>query len=311
MTNAYGVLSVGTVLKNRYWILEMDRFQLFYFHTEYMAFDMVSKKTVRVAEFFCRDTAVRNPDDSVTVLKHDSFYAGLNWFQKHIYYAERMPEGFPKLLDHFQANGTQYAVLEWRDSEWSLSEWMHEMSFEMEKITSMKDAVELLSGAMEELSRLHSAGYSFRWLNEDTILMDPETKRTYLSCFCNIGLYPDTNEDPLEDIYSEPKRGWIRHCQPPECCMRRLRWGPWSAVYTLCAMLYFLVTKKSVPPVPERMLEGWSIPEGILWAPMRTVLEKGLALEPASRYQSVEELRWALRCAIREYETGVTIPVYR
>ena len=304
MVDQFGVLSAGTLLNGRYMIVEEDRFQHCFFRVEYIGFDKITGKRVRIAEYFWHENAVRMPDDSVVPTDEESFRLGLNWFCKHIYYADHMPHGLPGLQEYFKANGTYYAVLEWRDSEWCLSEWMTEFPFETEKLTSIESAVELLSGAMEELSRLHSAGYVFRWLDDETIHMDINTRRTYLACFCNIGLFPDANDDPLEDWCSEPRRGWIRYCQPPESCMRKKQLGPYSAVYSLCAVLYVLITRKMVPAVPNRMLEDWHIPEDIFSPSVRNVLEKGLALQTGERYQSVEELRWALQCAIATDKNG-------
>lgn len=311
MVNQFGVLSAGTLLNGRYIIIEEDRFQQCFFRTEYTAFDRILGKRVRIAEYFWHENAVRKPDDSVVPINEESFRQGLNWFCKHIYYADHMPEGLPKLLEHFQANGTQYAVLEWRDSEWSISEWTIECPYDAQKMRSVEAAVNLLSGAMDELSRLHSAGFAFRWLNSDTIHMDIQTNKTYLSCFGNVALYPDANDDPIEDWRSEPRRGWMLYCEPMECFLRNKKLGPYSAVYSLCALLYVLSTGKVVPTAPSRMQESWRIPEGSFSTSVRAVLEKGLAIRPADRYQSVEELRWALQCAIRENDTSVTIPVYR
>jgi len=300
MGNQYGVLTEGTVLNYRYFIFEADRFQHCYFHEQYIAFDRVSQKKVRIAEYFCHENAVRQPDDTVVPVDARSFQQGLQWFRKHVRYAAMMPAGMPKLLDRFQANGTEYAVLEWRDSEWDLVEFMSEFPMEFEKIKSIESALSFLSGAMEELSRLHSCGFVFRWLNVNTIHMDPETKRTYLSCFGNVGLYPDTNEDPLEDNFSEPRRRFQYGCEPGECFTRKKAFGPYSAVYTLCSLLCMLVTNTVVPAIPERVSDGWSVPTGFFTEPVRRVLNKGLSLRAEDRYQSVEELRWALLCAMRE-----------
>ena len=307
MANRNGVLSVGTWLNNRYIIIEEDRFQHCLFRTEYIAFDRISGNRVRIAEYFWHENAVRQSDDSVRPMNEDSFRRGMNWFCKHIYYARNMPEGFPMLLEHFEANGTHYAVLEWRDSEWCLSEWMTEAPMEWHEMTSIEPVLELLSGALEELSRLHSAGYIFRWLDDETIHMDIETKRTYLACFGNIGLYPDANDDPIEDWSSEPRRGWMRYCQPPESCMRKKEMGPYSAVYTLCAIMYVVVTGEMIPPVENRMFEPWKMPEGRFPPAVHRVLEKGLALRSSDRYQSLEELRWALQCAIRKSRRERTV----
>lgn len=289
----YGALPRGTVLNNQYWI---EGAKDHYFHMEYEAIDLKNMQRVTVVEYFCREIAHRLEDGSIETWDGEEYRKGWEWFEKHIYYGMETCG----IYNPFRYNGTIYAVMKHKKYI-TLEEFVrNNKSGQM----MLPAAVGLLNDAMDELSRLHSAGFVHRWLGMDTILWSDG--EIFLDCFGNVAKYPDRNDDPIADRGSEPRRFFaLRYpwCYPIEYMAEKQPLLPASAVYVLSAIITWLVSGQNPPTSMDRIMENtWKVPRNVwLTEPVCQVLEKGMAIRQADRYQSVEEFRWNLNRVMYSY----------
>jgi len=73
--------------------------------------------------------------------------------------------------------------------------------------------------------------------------------------------------------------------------------GPWTDVYAMCATIFYCVRGKALPTAVERV-SGVRADFSAFSPAVAAVLEKGLAVRPEDRIQSMGELRAALKAAI-------------
>ena len=288
------VLPTGTMLKGRY---RTGTAVMEYFFITYDAVDTLRNYSVTVVEYFCNRVAWRPADDGITVEKfHKEFYNGYEWFQKQVRYASQMPDDLMHILDTFEENGTIYAVLEQERGKLLETELQ-----EPDKIWDPEELLELLDGAMNMASRLHSAGFFHRWLGVDTIRICGG--KSTIDCFGNVGRYPDKNNDPdMGLISSEPvRRIFHRWEYPVEYYSAKREIAPYSAVYAFAAIFVRFLTQTEPETAIDRLTENSTkLLHNNLPEPLRCVLEKAMAIRPADRYQTIEEFRWAMSYVINQ-----------
>lgn len=173
----------------------------------------------------------------------------------------------PGVIDCFEENRTAYIVMDDAGGE-TLTEYTKTH----EKMTA-EQLMRRLLPVMETLKKLHEGNILYENICPSNIVV------TEKGSFKLLGVPKDDRD------YSYLPAEQCGSCQTP---------GPWSDIYSLCALIYEYLTGRTPPEALVRMLfDEWKKPSelGISIDPaLERILEKGLKPDAEERYRSMEEL---------------------
>ncbi len=186
-----------------------------------------------------------------------------------------------KVYDVFFENETAYIIMNYLEGE-SFQRWLVRRDEPLDE----KSCFELLEPVMRDLRQVHERGIIHRDIKPDNLMRTPEGKLILL----DLGAAKDLSGGSAQSSYMVASQGF----SPVEQYTRHGAIGPWTDVYAMCATIYYCVTGKLLPTPTERM-SGEEADFSLLSPALRPVLEKGLAIKPRDRFQSMGELLDALR----------------
>ena len=162
------------------------------------------------------------------------------------------------------------------------------------KLLSLVEAVQLLEPVMNALSFMHARQMLHRDISPDNIYLR-ETPSGFSPCLIDFGAAYSARRDFTQSM----PRVRNLHFSPPDQNYPREQQGPPMDIYALSATLYFMVSGKPPVSADDRIIDGLQLipvtthvahlPDE-LWQ----VINRGMALERAKRFQSIAELRTAL-----------------
>ena len=282
-------LPPGTLLRNRYLIgkaLGQGGFGI-----TYAGFDINLTRKVAIKEFFPEGTVWRDSKltTSVSCYNDASFQerydVGIRKCMNEAQSLARLDDipNIVRVLDYFKENNTAYIIMEFVEGV-TLKAFLRQQSHTM----SFQQAVKLLSPVGTALQEIHRRAFVHRDISPDNIMICPNGKTKLL----DFGAVKTVAPDGSATINLVVKRGF----SPIEMYSTTGKIGPWSDVYSYCATLFYIISKSKVDEPLERMGHdslGEKLANLVLPA-QRSVLEKGLALQPYQRYQNMSELLAAL-----------------
>lgn len=260
--NRQGALPEGTVLKDRYKlekVLGRGGFGI-----TYRAFDRNVQVEVAVKEYLAKsgeeaERAVREARIAASLYELDGIVA---------------------VRDYFKENGTAYIVMEYVRGV-SVKQYITKHG--------RMNGQEVLKGIaplMKSIQKIHEKGILHRDISADNLMITKDGKWKLID-FGAAGFVDPKREEHTILI----KRGFV----PVEQYRAEEKLGPWTDVYSLCAVIYFMISGM----VPEDAMERWINDrmirlEDIYGTGLSVVqsqeIMKGLAVRKEERYQSVEEL---------------------
>ena len=270
------------------------------FGMTYIAREMHSGTTVAIKEYFpARCQPQRQQDLSVhpDAQLEKLFQAGRQSFlsEASMLYAVRNIKSIVHVLDYFDANGTAYMVMDYLNGT-TLADMLRTQE-RFEATLLLRRFLPFL----RDLGRLHDAGVLHRDIAPDNIMLMPDGSLKLLDFGC---------ARSLEDGKSMTvilKPGFA----PIEQYQSRGQ-GPYTDIYAVCATLYYCLTGSVPTAAPERLtavMDGRADPLvppsacGVFISPeLERTLMWGLALQPTSRPQAMEELAAELERAMPEEE---------
>lgn len=245
---------------------------------------------IAIKEYFPPSLAVRSRQEGVFSLhpypekNTDAFYKGRLRFLKE---AEIL-KSFQKLAcivsvyDLFEENGTAYLVMEYIEGL-TLRQYVNDNG-----TLTFPEISELILPVMQSLAEVHDKGLIHRDISPDNLILGTDN-RLHLIDF---GAAGNENQGTAQNTIIL-KAGYA----PPEQYIGNGKVGAWIDVYALCATIYFTLTGTAPAEAIQRLdsdapgpLPG--LARLLPW--QRAVLEKGLQLRPADRYQNMYSLRSAL-----------------
>lgn len=262
------------------------------FGITYLTYDVQTKKTAAVKEFFPKGYAVREEGGTrVGVLAPEnvtSFNHWLNAFTEEARILVRIKSlhGVVKLLDFLRENNTAYIVSDYLEGE-SLRAYLTAREY---KIT-WTEALSILRPVLESLQLLHESGVLHKDVSPENIQI-VRGKYVKLIDFGAATLFKrKTEEFPFlvrKEGYS-PIELYKPHAYPQ---------GPWTDVYQAGATLFNCVTGY-IPPAATERLEKDRLPSPFsLGADLPVHVEeavlKAMAILPDDRYPSIREFMNAL-----------------
>ena len=259
------------------------------FGITYLARDTHLDKDVAIKEYLPTAFAARAADGTVvpvTQQQERDYRWGLERFSQEARTLGRFSH--PNIVHvnrYFELNGTGYMVMDYERGQ-SLKAFVQAPSF-----LSEAQLRALIGPLLDGLEKVHAAGFLHRDIKPDNIFLRDDGRPVLI----DFGSARQTLSDPGQALTTIVSPGYA----PFEQYTTSKQQGPWSDIYSLGGVLYFLVTGENPPDAITRM-KGDSLAERL--APARQhysvalieAIEWSLALEETERPRDVATWRRAL-----------------
>lgn len=257
----------------------------------YLAHDHSLQRRVALKEYMPASLAARNPNGSISVRSEqhlEAFAAGRSSFVNEARLLAQFDHpALVKVFRFWEANGTAYMVMPLYVGK-TLRQIMHERP-------SLDEAwiKRFLAPILDALEVIHRDNCFHRDISPDNILLLPNDKPVLL----DFGAARRVIGDMTQALTVFVKHSYAPIEQYAE--MPELKQGAWTDIYTLSALVYFMIARKLPPPSVGRVVQDSYEPlvkraagrysEGFL-----TGLDICLRVRPEQRPQNIAEMRTLL-----------------
>ncbi len=269
------------------------------FGITYMAWNLALETPVCIKEYFPAGAAVRSLNRNGLVLwgsgeSAEQLKTRRESFVKEARKAARLSDlsSIVKVWDVFYENETAYIVMNYIAGE-TLKNYLVKRG----RVLEEEACLGLLLPVMRDLDQVHARGIIHRDIKPDNLMLTPEGSVILL----DLGAAKDLSSGSGQSSFLVASQGFT----PLEQYNRNGRIGSWTDVYALCATIYYAAAGKLLPTPTER-LSGEKIDFGMLSPRLASVLERGLAIQPEDRIQTMAQLCAAFQTA---FKTDAPAPV--
>ena len=265
------------------------------FSIVYLAYDYALARHVAVKEYMPASLAVRNPNGPLSVpaqADQEIYRVGLSSFLSEAKLLARFDApSLVKILRFWEGNGTAYMAMPLYDGV-TLQQLVDSGRFDANE----KRVRGVLEQLLEAIDRLHRAHCFHPDIAPDNMLLLADGR-------------------PLLLDFGAARRVIQAHADGPAAALKpgfapvedyeeisNLKRGPWTDIYALGAVAYFVISGKTPPPALSRMADDRMTPARQAGAdrysePFLAALDHALAVMPQQRLQSVADFRRALGMA--------------
>ena len=260
------------------------------FSIVYLAMDHSLQRTVAMKEYMPSALAVRTGRSQVQPRSHrhqDTFETGLRSFVNEARLLAQFDHpALVKVFRFWEINGTAYTVMPYYQGP-TLKE-----AVQTGRVPRSEEwLVSLLSPLTEALMVIHAAQCYHRDIAPDNILLLDGSSQPLILDF---GAARRVIGDMTQALTVILKPGYAPVEQYAE--VPGMRQGPWTDVYALAAVIYWVVTGATPPASVGRMLNDTFVPaakraEGRYSARFLAAIDRALALRPEHRTASIQAFR--------------------
>ncbi len=270
------------------------------FGITYIGWDFYQCKKVCIKEYFPRMIAARDPNAqsypeliSVSIQYSTAMYTqhprGVQYayrqgLQNYIQEAKNLSRfylmpGIVSVRDFFYGNNTAYIVMEYIHGI-DMRKYMKAVG----RCFRPKEIFPLLKDVLRALNEVHKVNIIHRDISPDNIMLTHEGKAKLI----DFGASRDYGNSGKGSVLL--KKGYA----PIEQYSRDGEQGPWTDVYSMCASIYYLLTKIRIP-VPQERMERDTVEllqvKGVPISEERDLaIRKGLSIKAEDRYQTMAGL---------------------
>ncbi|GAB3539778.1 serine/threonine-protein kinase [Noviherbaspirillum agri] len=258
----------------------------------YLAYDHSLERHVALKEYMPSGLATRTTKMAVTVRsQHNAatFTAGLKSFINEArMLAQFDSPSLVKVHRFWEGNGTAYMVMPFYEGV------TLKQAYKEHRITPTEAWIRvLLADLFDAIETIHNAQCLHRDIAPDNILLLKDGRPLLL----DFGAARRVIGDLTQCLTVILKPGFAPIEQYAD--IAGLRQGPWTDIYALAAVVYYLISGKAPPPAVARMVHDEMVPardagKGRYSSPFLGVLDKALSVKPEQRYKSIAEIRRAL-----------------
>lgn len=243
------------------------------FGCTYIGWDTVLDKAVAIKEYAPSGQCMRGEDGSLIPVEEKAFFEGKAafWREAQTVYARFDVPGICPVLDCFEEKGTAYMVEEYMPGG-TLGEMLEKRPG---RRLLFEEALTLFAPVLMGLSLLHSEGIVHLDISPDNLMLDADG-RLRLIDFGSAAGKNQGGKPTAKYSYA-----------PPEQLGAGGKVGPWSDLYSLCAVLYESLGGERPAPALRRMGRETLSPlsrRAELPAEAESAIMQGLGLEVQSRF---------------------------
>ena len=255
------------------------------FGITYIGFDKVLGQRVAIKEYYPSDIAQRVPGDRTVMPFTNSDSNFEHGKQKFIDEARTLGRfsgyhGIVEVKDCFNANGTAYMVMQYLDGT-DMKGYLNKRGGHLGE----KESISILTPVIEALKEVHKAGVIHRDISPDNIFMTSDGQVKLI----DFGAAKQA-VGGQKSLSVTLKPGYA----PEEQYRTRGNQGPWTDVYALTATLYRMITGNTPPDSLERLMNDEMVIPNYLPENIRLAIQKGMAVNAADRFATIDELQAAL-----------------
>ena len=284
-----GVLAAGTRLGEFEIVGLIDESEV---GITYLAYDHAAQRNAAICEYMPTGLASRGRSGHVAP-KRDAneqrFASGLAAFISEARVLSRFDSPFlVRIFRFWEANGTGYMAMPYYQG------MLLQEAAASGRIQPNEDWIKsLLAQLFEPLDKMHAAHCYHPGIAPDNILLQANGQPLLLDFGAARRVLGAGAHGPASDMRSGSAA--IEEYDD----IPNLKQGPWTDIYALAAVAYFLVTGKTPPPAPSRlandtMTAARQAGAGRYSATFLAALDQALAVRPEQRFQSIEMFRLAL-----------------
>ena len=263
------------------------------FSIVYLAYEASLDRTIAIKEFFPTVLAQRSAGHSVAVVSSSNqpiFKVGLESFLREAkLQAKFFHPALVEVIRVWEQNNSAYIAMRYHRGQNLRDMKRSGMDLSAEQILSFVKPI------FDALSLLHTHNVIHRDVSPDNILI----RETGEPVLLDLGAARTVVAGMTQALTTVLKPGYAPIEQYADD--GALEQGPWTDVYGLAAVVYFLYTGKAPPQAVTRIVSDSLASDELLAAvpsALRPVLHSALAVLPANRYRTIAEFRSAFVDAI-------------
>ncbi len=260
----------------------------------YLAYEATLDRTVAIKEYLPVTIAARTAELTVAVRSHgnrDAYTAGLQSFLREARMQARFSH--PAMLEVYRVweqHGTAYMAMRYYPGDTLRNLRKAAMSSHVFDETAIQ---RVMMPVFDALGELHSQSVLHRDVSPDNILIMPTGQPVLL----DFGAARNVVAGAAQSLTTVLKPGYAPIEQYADD--GTMEQGPWTDVYGLGAVLYFLAMGTPPPQAVTRLMGGslhaFEESASALYSPtFIDAVKRALAVRPEARLQSVDALREAL-----------------
>lgn len=273
------------------------------FSIVYLAYEASLDRTIAIKEFFPTVLAQRSAGHSVAVVSSSNqpiFKVGLESFLREAkLQAKFFHPALVEVIRVWEQNNSAYIAMRYHRGQNLRDMKRSGMDLGAEQILSFVKPI------FDALSLLHAHNVIHRDVSPDNILI----RETGEPVLLDLGAARTVVAGMTQALTTVLKPGYAPIEQYADD--GALEQGPWTDVYGLAAVVYFLYVGKAPPQAVTRIVSD-SLAGDDLLAPvppaLRPVLRSAMAVLPANRYRTVAEFRSAFVDAIGSPAVSAALP---